>query len=100
MLLLLFWTVVVGWAAGAGVAATSLRAAARILAFCSGVNCIDDNVCSKFAKLVAAGAGAGAAVVVVVVVDCVSIRSTRAFIDSSWEPNSAKALLRGLKCVL
>jgi len=32
---------------------------------------------------VAAGAGAGAAVVVVVVVDCVSIRSTRAFIDSS-----------------
>ena len=100
MLLLLFWTVVVGWAAGAGVAATSLRAAARILAFCSGVNCIVDNVCSNPEKLVAVGAAAVGAVVVVVVVDWVSIRSTRAFIDSSWEPNSAKALLSGLKWVL
>ena len=37
-----------------------------MLAFCSGVNCIVDKVCSKLEKLVAVGAGAGAAVVVVV----------------------------------
>ena len=112
-LLLLFavvlgWTVVVGCGAAAAgwalaLAAASLRAAARILAFCSGVNCIVDSVCSKFVKVVGVGAGAGAgagATVVVVVVVCVSIRFTRPFIASSWAPNSVKAVFRGLKWVL
>ena len=53
-----------------------------MLAFCSGVNCIVDSVCSKLVKVVGVGAGAGTTVVVVVVV-CVSMRSIRAFIDSS-----------------
>ena len=111
-LLLLFavvfgWTVVVGCgAAVAGwvlaLAAASLRAAARILAFWDSDRFIVDSVCANPEKLVVgvgAGVGAGATVVVVVVV-CVSIRAIRAFIASSWVPKSAKAVFRGLKWVL
>ena len=105
-LLLLFavvlgWTVVVGWDAGAvGVTATSFLAASRIWAFCSGVNFIVESVCSNPEKLVVGVDTDAAATVVVVVVACVSIRSTRAFIASSWVPKSAKALDNGLKLVL
>ena len=101
LLLLLFWTVVVGWGAGAvGVTATSFLAAARIWAFCSGVNFIVESVCSNPEKLVVGFDTDAAATVVVVVVVCVSMRSIRAFIDSSWVPKSAKALDNGLKFVL
>ena len=62
----------------------SLLAAARILAFCSGVRFVASKLCFKFAKVVGVGAGVGAGVtVVVVVVVCVSIRSIRPFIASS-----------------
>ena len=109
--LLVLFAVVLGWTVvdwGAGVvgcalalAATSLRAAARILAFCSGVRFVASKLCVKFVKVVGVGAGVGAgATVVVVVVVCVSIRAIRAFIASSWVPNSVKAAFRGLKWVL
>ena len=101
LLLLLFWTVVVGCGTGAvGVTATSFLAAARIWAFCSGVNFIVESVCSNPEKLVVGVDTDAAATVVVVVVVCVSIRSTRAFKVSNWAPNSVKAVFRGLKWVL
>ena len=106
LLLLLFWTVVVGWGAVAGwalaLATASSRAAARILFFWDSDRFNVDSVCANLEKLVVgvgAGVGAGVTVVVVVVV-CVSIRSTIAFKDSNWEPNSVKAVFRGLKWVL